>query len=137
MTALFWLALMLGGGLALLSVAGDFLNTDDHFHTGMDSDAWHILSLRSATYFLFSFGAVGLLSRMAGAGMLLAAVAAAVTGIGAAAAATAVFRYVQGTETGGFPTDDSFVGLTGMVVMPVVHGGTVRSWCDGPAGTLS
>jgi hypothetical protein len=76
MTTLFWLALVLGGGLALLSLLGDFLGFD---HGGdvsgdvggdvggdlagghLDHDAAHILSLRSATYFLFAFGAVGVL----------------------------------------------------------------------------
>src|SRR5687768_17432107 len=69
MITLFWFALVLGGGLALFSLVGDFFDGDagegttDHLHIeheGADS-SWQLFSLRTLTYFLFAFGAVGVL----------------------------------------------------------------------------
>jgi hypothetical protein len=121
MATLYWLSLVVGGGLVLLSVFGDLLHVDlPDFPS--DADAWHVLSLRGATYFLFAFGATGLLASGAGAGTAL--VAASFAGVAAAALSSAVFRYLQGTESGGVPDDASLVGLAGRVVLPLQEGGT-------------
>lgn len=69
MSFLFWLALVVGGGLFLLSLFGAVLGVHDHgaeaFHSDVhahgDTEWGRIFSLRNATYFLFAFGAVGVL----------------------------------------------------------------------------
>jgi hypothetical protein len=120
MTLLFWLALVLGGGLAVLSLLGDFFEHDGDF----DHDGLHILSLRSATYFLFAFGAVGVLLDWAWGGRLtgLALIAALVTGAGAGLFSAYVFRWVRRTGSGAMPDDRSLVGLAGQVVLPLRPG---------------
>jgi hypothetical protein len=123
MATLYWLSLVVGGGLALLSLFGDLLHFDmSDFHA--DTDAWHILSLRTGTYFLFAFGATGLLAGATGAGAITAFVGAAFAGGTAAALSTAVFRYLRRSESGGVPEDSSLVGLAGRVVLPLSAGGT-------------
>jgi hypothetical protein len=121
-TSLYWLALVLGGGLALLSLIGGSLEHEFE-HDTPDPDAWHILSLRSATYFLFAFGAVGLLTRAAGSGSIVAFIAAGFTGTVAATASAALFRYINQSSGGSaVPADASLVGLTGSVVLPLRRG---------------
>lgn len=121
MATLYWLSLVVGGGLVLLSVFGDLLHVDlPDFPS--DTDAWHVLSLRSATYFLFAFGATGLLA--SGGGAVAALLAASFAGVAASALSSAVFRYLRGTESGEVPEDASLVGLAGRVVLPLREGGT-------------
>ena len=122
MTTLYWLAVVLGGGLALLSVIGGALETHIE-HEVSDPDAWHILSLRSATYFLFSFGAVGLLTQLAGTNRIVSLAAALFTGAVAAVSSAALFRYLSRSTGGPVPTDASLVGLTGAVVLPLRRNG--------------
>jgi hypothetical protein len=123
MATLYWLSLIVGGGLALLSLFGDLLHLDmPDFHA--DSDAWHVLSLRSGTYLLFAFGATGLLLSAAGVGALPAFVAASFAGVAAGAISTGVFRYLRRSESGDMPEDTSLVGLPGRVVLPLREGGT-------------
>lgn len=128
MTTLFWLALVLGGGLALLSLLGDVLGMDhDSSHASpgdADADGLHILSLRSATYFLFAFGAVGVLLDLSWHGRLhwLALVAALATGAAASVFSTSLFRWVSRTASGEMPADSTLVGLTGEMVLPLRNG---------------
>lgn len=123
MATLYWLSLVVGGGLALLSLFGDLLHLDmPDFHP--DVGAWHILSLRAGTYFLFAFGATGLLLGASGAGGSTAFVGASFAGVVGAAMSMAVFRYLRSSESGGVPTDESLVGLSGHVVLPLTAGGT-------------
>jgi len=137
---LFWLALVLGGGLALLSLLGDFLGFD---HGGdvsgdvggdlsaghMDHDAAHILSLRSATYFLFAFGAVGVLLDWAWDGRMSLATLlfAAGTGLAASTFSVKLFRWVARTGSAGeMAHDTSLIGLPAQVVLPLrAEGGKV------------
>jgi hypothetical protein len=128
MTLLFWLALVLGGGLALLSVAGDIFG-DDASGAGdasgdIDHDGFHILSLRSVTYFLFAFGAVGvLLDWVWGGRLTLVTLAAALaTGVGAGLFSAYVFRWLRRTESGAMPADTTLVGLPAEVVLPLRPG---------------
>ncbi|NJD11052.1 MAG: hypothetical protein FIB01_11670 [Gemmatimonadetes bacterium] len=135
MTTLFWLALVLGGGLALLSLLGDFLGFDHGGDTGgdvggdlsaghIDHDAAHILSLRSATYFLFAFGAVGVLLDWAWEGrMTLAALLfAAGTGFAASTFSVKLFRWVARSSSGELPHDTSLIGLPAHIVLPLHDG---------------
>ncbi|MEO5509427.1 MAG: hypothetical protein ABIV28_00340 [Longimicrobiales bacterium] len=128
MLTLFWFALVLGGGLALFSLAGDFFGSEgaDHIHIehdGADSH-WQLFSLRAATYFLFAFGAVGVLVHFTSGGKapLLAFFGALFTGIVSAFTSVAMFRYLKQTNSGAMETDASFEGLLGHVVLPLRGG---------------
>ncbi|HSJ13760.1 MAG TPA: hypothetical protein VK939_05060 [Longimicrobiales bacterium] len=126
MTLLFWIALVLGGGLALLSMLGDvFGDVFGHPAEGdIDHDGLHIISLRSGTYFLFAFGAVGVLLDWAWDGRLtlMAMLAALATGAGAALFSAYVFRWVRRTDSGAMPDDRTLTGLAGEVVLPLRQG---------------
>jgi membrane protein implicated in regulation of membrane protease activity len=126
MLTLFWLALVLGGGLALFSLLGDFFEASaDHLHIAHDADGdadWQLLSMRSATYFLFAFGAAGLLSKWSGANTLIATAAAVFCGVAAAVAGAAVFRYLRSTSSGALEGDHTFEGLQARVVLPMRNG---------------
>ena len=118
MTTLYWLALVLGGGLGLLSVIGGSIEMHVD-HEVADPDAWHLLSMRSATYFLFAFGAVGLLTQAAGTSGIVSLAASLFTGGVAAVSSAALFRYLSRTSSGEVHSDASLVGLTGAVVLPL------------------
>jgi hypothetical protein len=118
---LYWLALVLGGGLGLLSLIGGSIELQID-HEVADPDAWHILSMRSATYFLFAFGAVGLLTHAAGTGSVWSLMAALFTAFVSAFSSAALFRYLNRTSSGAVPSDASLVGLTGAVVLPLRRG---------------
>jgi hypothetical protein len=122
MSLLFWIALVLGGGLAVVSLLGDVFGDDAS--ADFDHDGLHILSLRSATYFLFAFGAVGVLLDWAWGGRLgaVTALAALSTGSAAALFSAYVFRWVRRTGSGAMPDDRSLVGLAGLVVLPLRPG---------------
>ncbi len=129
MLTLFWFALILGGGLAVFSLAGDFFGTDgdtDHLHIEHDSpDAhWQLFSLRTATYFLFAFGAVGVLvlKASADASSLVALIAAVFTGVLSAFASASLFGYLKRTNSGTMEADALFEGLQARVVLPLRNG---------------
>lgn len=123
MTSLYWLALVLGGGLALLSLIGGSLEHSIE-HDAPDPDAWHILSMRSATYFMFAFGAVGLLTQAIGSSAVLSFITSVATGGVAAFSSAALFRYLNRSSSGSaVPADASLVGLTGSVVLPLRRNG--------------
>ncbi len=133
MLTLFWFALVLGGGLALFSLAGDFFDSDtgdglgaDHLHVEHDgADAhWQLFSLRTLTYFLFAFGAVGVLIQYTSGGdsPIVALAGATFTGVVAALASGALFRYVRQTNSGTMEADSSFEGLPARVLLPLRGG---------------
>ncbi len=123
MSTLYWMSLVVGGGLALLSLFGDLFHFDmPDFHT--DVDAWHILSLRTGIYFLFAFGAAGLLLGVTGQGTWAAFAGASIAGAAAGAISSFAFRYLRNSESGGVPADASLVGLPARVVLALQAGGT-------------
>ena len=130
MSFLFWLALMIGGGLFLLSLAGDMFGVEGHeaeaFHSHVDTDWGRIFSLRNATYFLFAFGAVGVLLNFAWRvdKELLAFVIAMATGMFAWGLSYAAFTYLRRTDSGQMPGDALLVGRIGEVSLPILKGGT-------------
>lgn len=131
MSAVFWFSLVAGAGLLLLSLVGDIFGGDalDAANAtdgvgglqtdvdGFDTEADHVnggglaavkvLSIRNATYFLFGFGAVGVLLNWFWQGEhgLVVLAAAAGTGIAAAAISALAFGYVRNTDSGYLPTD--------------------------------
>lgn len=123
---LFWLALVLGGGLALLSLFGDVLGLDSDSGGGVeiDHDGLHILSLRSATYGLFAFGSVGVLLEWAWGGRMtpVTLLAALATGGAAAVFSAYLFRWVKSTASGEMARDNTLIGLAAHVVLPIQGG---------------
>ena len=139
MYAVYLFSVVLGGGLLLLSLLGDLLGSDAveleleadidlelDADTGVDHSASKILSIRTLTYTLFGFGAVGwLLSRGGLApGAPSTITYAAVGGLISGTLVHRAFGYLRRTETGTIAEDDSFVGLAGKVTVPL-GGGSV------------
>lgn len=130
MISLYLFSLLVGGGLLFAATVGG----GDHGHeggTGHDAphqgghgNAAEFLSLRTFTYFLFVFGGVGsvLTWKWQVAGILIFALAA-LAGLGVAAVTAASFGYLRRTDSGGRDSEDSFVGLSGRVVVPIASGG--------------
>ena len=130
MDFVFWLALIIGGGLFILSLAGDVFGVEGHdghaFHADADTDWGRIFSLRNATYFLFAFGAVGVLLNFAwrDANDLVAFVFAAATGAFAWLLSHTAFSYLRRTNSGEMLGDKLLIGRVGEVSMPILKGGT-------------
>lgn len=130
MSFLYWLALVVGGGLFLISLLGTFAGAEGHdgeaFHSDTDTDWGRIFSLRNATYFMFAFGAVGVLLQALWRGergtfTLLLAV---VTGLIAWTLSNLVFTYIRRTDTGHMHGDELLVGRVARVSLPILKGGT-------------
>jgi len=131
MNTIYWAALVLGAGLALLSLAGDIFGGDadidadaDGIDAGHDVGALRIFTLRNLTYFLMGFGAVGVVLGWLGADSspALTAGIAAGTGLLCAAISAVAFGYLRRTSSGQMPDDRSLVGLVGDVVLPLANG---------------
>ena len=143
MYAAYLFSVVLGGGLLLMSLLGGLLggdaveleleaeidiDIDMDVDVDVDSDLGHaaakILSIRTLTYTLFGFGAVGwLLSRGGFAPEATSTITYAV--IGGLISGTLVnraFGYLRGTETGMIEQDESFVGLAGEVTLRLGDG---------------
>jgi hypothetical protein len=133
MISLYIFALVVGGGLLLLSLMGDVVGAEtDAVDLAVDvpggADAGKILTLRHATYFLFGFGAVGtlLVLRWPDAPALLPLAAASGVGIAGSALAGWVFRWLRRTDSGETGGEEQFIGLAGRVVLPLGPGRTGR-----------
>lgn len=127
MFSLYLFALLVGGGLLVFSLVGghdshhgDMGHHDFHGHNPIQ---W--LSLRTLTYFLFVFGGVGavLTKTWHVATMPLVLLLSAVAGLGVGAAVSMAFRYLSQTDSGLRDSEDSFVGLTGRVTLPIGSSG--------------
>jgi hypothetical protein len=133
MISLYIFALIVGGGLLLLSLMGDLVGAEtDAVDIAVDvpgnADAGKVLTLRHATYFLFGFGAVGtlLVLRWPDAPAALPLAAALAVGLAGSALAGWAFRWLRRTDSGETAGDDQFVGLAGRVVLPLGPGRTGR-----------
>ena len=134
MTALYWFAMVVGVGMYLFSVFADTTgahgDVDGHVHVDGDShhgvDAYKLLSLRNATYFLFAFGVTGVsLTWLWGGnrGILTAILALAIGALGAGIS-TMVFGWLRKSESGDMPGDRAWLGATARVLLPLQSGGT-------------
>ncbi len=137
MTFFYWLSLVVGGGLFLLSLAGDAVSGHGHFHVGAgdvgtgglehdDFDWGKLFSLRYLTYAMFGFGAVGVTLGLVWGGErdLTTAVAASLTGITAWLGTATLFGYLRQSESGELATDRSLIGLVGQITLPLLVGST-------------
>jgi hypothetical protein len=126
MLPLYLFSLLVGGILLAVAAFGG-----DHGHHGAgDPHADHengakFLSLRTLTYFLFVFGGVGSALTWAwkGAASIVVVPLAFVSGVAIAGVVGFTFRYLSRTESGARDTEESFVGLSATVVLPIGAGG--------------
>lgn len=141
MTTLYWFALIVGAGMLGLALFGDLfdhgadgLDTDGGADAGADTDhhGLNILSTRNATYFLFAFGATGLLLTWiwAGARAPVVAAIATVLGLAGGAIAAVAFGWVGRTESGWMLDDRAWIGCTGVVLLPLQATGTGKILVD-------
>lgn len=138
METLYLVSLVVGGGVALLSAFGDFLDfggvdVDADFDADLDFDtdvdagidghapSAAIFSLRSLVFSLFGFGAVGTALTALGSApsapttIVLAAGAGLVVGY----LVGAFLAYLKRSDTGARAGDESYLGLTGRVTLPL------------------
>lgn len=114
MFPLYLFALIIGGGLLLLSLFGSDSHGHDVHHDLHGGNPVQWLSLRTVIYFLFVFGGVGavLAKTWHSAAAPLVFLLAAAAGVGVGAGVGAVFNYLRKTDSGGRSSDDSFIGST-------------------------
>ncbi len=126
MSFIFWLSLVVGGGLLAISLIGDTSGEGDGSANSSDSDWGKIFSLRYATYFLFAFGATGVLLQYVqdGRGTLLTFILAAITGVIAWVVSALAFSYLKRTDSGQWRGDRWIIGRTGEVTIPIREGTT-------------
>lgn len=125
MFAVYLFALLVGAGLLAYSLVGH--SDADSAHVGHDAGNGHPdnavqwLSLRSLVYSLFVFGGVGaILSKSwPPAGAPLVFLVAIVAGLGIGALVSIAFGFLRRTSSGERESDDSFVGLTGQMTLPI------------------
>lgn len=124
MFSLYLFALIVGGALLLFSLFGGSEHSDADFsHDGGHSPAqW--LSIRTLMYFMFVFGGVGaILTRTWSPGTAPIVLGIALlAGAGVGTAVSAAFRYLRRTDSGHRDSDDSFIGLTARVTVPLDAG---------------
>ncbi|MGH7506378.1 MAG: hypothetical protein ACRELX_12035 [Longimicrobiales bacterium] len=139
MTGLYWFALVLGAGLLLVPLLGDFFGGEGgaanaslhdggqtHTHDHATAEGMKILSMRNITYFLFGFGAAGLLLSwlwQRGHPIGTAAFALAL-GIVSGGISALAFGWLGRTESGAILGDQGWSGCVGEVVLPLSNAGT-------------
>jgi hypothetical protein len=150
MLSVYLFCLVIGGGFALISAFGDFLDADADvdmdvdvdvdldFDVHLDADAHlpttvggvdaghaaAIFSLRSIIFSLFGFGATGSLLTLVGANPtgLSTVVLAVGAGLLVGAAVGAFLSYLKRSDSGAQASEISFVGLRGRVTLPLGAG---------------
>jgi hypothetical protein len=128
MLTLYLFALVVGGGLLAFSLIGGHDHGGDlHGDVGDHAlgNAFHFLSLRTLTYFLFVFGGVGAVLTWSWKGWMapLVLLLAAAAGVGIGALVSFAFKYLRQTDSGDRHSEDSFVGLPARVTLPIPAGG--------------
>ncbi len=118
---------ILGGGLLLLGMLGDFFEGDASLDDFADaSDAVNVevgvwkqaLSFRTLAYGLAVFGASGWLLSAMGTTAALTALLATGSALAVSAMVAGIMGYLRSTESGFTRGEDQFVGAPGRVVIP-------------------
>jgi hypothetical protein len=130
MATLFWFALVVGAGLLLFSLFADADGGADGGDLAVDAGGapgahgFELLSIRTATYFLFGFGATGVLLGLTGTGAVIRTLMAILVGALAGGISAAAFGWLGRTQSGDLLDDDTLVGLVGQVTVPLSRTGT-------------
>lgn len=138
MRGLYWLSLVVGVGLYLVSLFVDLFghgDADVHGdaelgHADVDADhggdGLRILSLRNAIYALFAFGVSGVTLTWLWQGRRgsVVAVIATLLGLGGGALSVFLSRRLRRSESGEPPSDTSLYGVTGRVLLQLSGAGT-------------
>jgi hypothetical protein len=117
------------GDLELDGLAGDALEitgeameaTGDLGDHGQGA-ASRVFSIRTVVYALFGFGATGTILTQLGVGMLTSLTFAVLGGLASGALVSMVFHFLVRTDSGAHPGDESLLGLTGAVTLPLAEG---------------
>jgi hypothetical protein len=133
---------ILGGDASDVALDGPDIDVDLDVHMDVDVDmdvdtdidvhgdvAHHgdmalvskVFSFRMVVYTLFGFGAVGWLMTQAGLAPAapLTIASSVFGGVASGALVQSVFNYLKRTDSGGHVGEDSFVGLPGVVTLPL------------------
>jgi hypothetical protein len=128
MTSLYWFALVVGAGMYVVSLLADLGDSDvggaaDHAN---GVDGFQILSLRTATYFLFAFGVSGVTLTWLWGGTrgLVTALVSLGLGVLGAGLSGSVFRWLSRSSSGELPGDLTWGGTAGRVIIPLSQGTT-------------
>lgn len=126
MFSLYLFSLVVGGGMLALGVFGQDVDDVGGGHGHVGHDEFQFLSLRTLTYFLFGFGAVGaaLTKLWSWAATPLILLVATATGLLVGTMVSFAFRYLHRTGSGDRESDDSFIGLTGRITVPISSSGS-------------
>ena len=97
----------------------------DHLHDGASHVAAKIFSIRTVTYSLFGFGAVGTLLTFFGVGIAPATTAGLSIGTGLVSGAliNGLFAWVRRGESGQLAVEDVYAGHLGRVTLPIEGSG--------------
>ena len=97
----------------------------DGAHGGASHAAAKIFSIRTITYSLFGFGAVGTLLTTQSAGIAPSTTAALSIGTGLVSGAliNGLFAWVRRGESGALPSEDKYAGHFGRVTLPIEESG--------------
>lgn len=96
----------------------------DAAHAQLDADAGgvatKIFSIRTIFYSMFGFGAMGsLLTFLWGGSTLFTAAFAVLSGVCSGAVINAAFSYMNRSESGLLPSESTYAGISGRVVLPI------------------
>lgn len=136
MLALYLFLLIVGGGLAGLSLIGGALGGDlGEVDLDFDADAgtgakamgsgwWDAFSLQSLIYASFGTGAAGTVLHLMwdGGAPIPTAILAVAAGVGSGMLAGVLLSYLKRSASGDVLTEASFEGLAGTVSLPLAHG---------------
>lgn len=135
MLAIYLFLLVVGAGLAALSLMGDALGGALDLDADLEVDAgggleldgpsiWKAFSLLGLVYGAMGAGATGTLLHLLWSGEqgTLTAALAAGAGVGAGGLATAILNYLKRSGSGDLPPESSFEGLPAWVTLPLREG---------------
>jgi hypothetical protein len=133
--AIYLFLLVVGAGLAGLSLAGDVLGgaTDLDLDFELDADGgleldgasiWKAFSLLGLVYGAMGAGATGTILNLLWGGeqVVLTATLSAGTGLAAGGLATVLLTYLKRSGSGDLPAESSFEGLPAWVTLPLREG---------------
>lgn len=117
--------LFVGWGMIAGDSDGD-LGGADGADGGDAGGLWALFSLRSLAFGALTFGAIGVLGRLAGWSSITTLALASALGAGTWLGVSALFAYLKRSQSGGLLTDSSWIGSEAELVVPFGHDGVGR-----------